>query len=823
MLILVLIGVLAGALAAYTVPRLLGDSGGAGASASRPAGPVTLSPQEVGALALRSLPAPQERFYFVMADRFANGDPGNDRGGSSGDRLVTGFDPTDKGFFHGGDLAGLKDQLDYIKGMGTTAIWLTPSFRNRVVQGPPGEESAGYHGYWITDFTTIDPHFGTNAEFKDLIDAAHAKGMKVFLDIVTNHTADVIDYEGGRHDYVAKAAKPYLDASGKPFDDAAVAGRPDFPAMTAATSFPYRPVWRAPADSTVKVPAWLNDPTLYHNRGDSTFSGESSTYGDFSGLDDLFTENPKVVDGMIAIYDAWVDLGVDGFRIDTVKHVNVEFWRAFGPAVMEHAKAAGNDHFFMFGEVYDTSAGAMSEYTTTGRLPATLDFGFQSAAVDFVSGHSAARLHDLYAGDDLYTDADSNAYSLPTFLGNHDMGRVGSFLVGASDDDADLLDRDKLAMSLMYLTRGQPITYYGDEQGFMGWGGDKDARQDMFATKVTQYAQERVIDGPTGSMARYDTHHVLYQHLAALARLRDEHPALAGGIQIERLVGTGDQDGVYAFSRIDRDSRTEYIVAVNNGTREASVTVPTASPSTPFTTVFGGADATSAANGDLEMTVPRRGVAVLRADRPLPAATAAPTVTVTVGSGTPISGSVRLGATVTGGPAEVTFATRAQGSRDWNVAGTDDNPGYAAYGDVSGLKPGTTFDAVAVVRTLDGTTAYAVGTGRVAAAPDAGTGPMITAPGSFQSKAGCAKDWDPACAATRLTDPDGDGTFLLTVGSLPAGDYEFKIAVGGSWDENYGAGGTRGGQNIPFTVATDQAPVTISYVAATHGVTVTGG
>lgn len=107
---------------------------------------------------------------------------------------MTGFDPTDKGFYHGGDLKGVLGKLDYIKGLGTTAIWLTPSFVNKPVQGTTGNESAGYHGYWITDFTRIDPHLGTNEDMKRLIRAAHAKGMKVFFDIITNHTADVIDY-----------------------------------------------------------------------------------------------------------------------------------------------------------------------------------------------------------------------------------------------------------------------------------------------------------------------------------------------------------------------------------------------------------------------------------------------------------------------------------------------------------------------------------------------------------------------------------------------------------------------------------------------------
>ena len=158
-------------------------------------------------------PGADQQFYFVMTDRFADGDDANDTGGLTGDRLATGFDPTDKGFYEGGDLAGLHDKLDYIEGLGTTAIWLTPSFKNRPVQGTGADASAGYHGYWITDFTQIDPHLGTNAELEALIADAHARGIDVYFDIITNHTADVIDYAEGQYGYVDQATSPYTDAA----------------------------------------------------------------------------------------------------------------------------------------------------------------------------------------------------------------------------------------------------------------------------------------------------------------------------------------------------------------------------------------------------------------------------------------------------------------------------------------------------------------------------------------------------------------------------------------------------------------------------------
>ena len=407
-------------------------------------------------------PGSAEQFYFVMTDRFANGDTSNDTGGLTGDRLTTGLDPTDKGFYQGGDLAGLRSQLDYIEGLGTSAIWLTPSFKNRPVQGEGENASAGYHGYWITDFTQIDPHLGTNAELEALIADAHARGIKVYFDIITNHTADVISYEENQFSYIDQATSPYRDAAGNAFDPADYAGTDTFPALDPATSFPYTPVITE-ADADIKVPAWLNDPTLYHNRGDSTWAGESVTLGDFVGLDDLMTEHPTVVDGFVDVYQDWVDLGIDGFRIDTAKHVNFEFWEKWSTEVLDYAHAAGKPDFFMFGEVYDADPAKLSPYVRKTDMNSVLDFTFQSNATSYAKGGSAAQLQALFAGDDMYTTPDSSATALPTFLGNHDMGRIGYFVAGA-----DALQRDELAHELMYLTRGQPVVYYGDEQGFAG-------------------------------------------------------------------------------------------------------------------------------------------------------------------------------------------------------------------------------------------------------------------------------------------------------------------------------------------------------------------
>lgn len=741
-----------------------------------------------------------EQFYFVMTDRFANGDTANDTGGLEGDRLATGFDPTDKGFYQGGDLAGLRQKLDYIDGLGTSAIWLTPSFANKPVQGAGDAASAGYHGYWITDFTRIDPHLGTNAELEALIADAHARGIKVYFDIITNHTADVIDYAEGQYSYVDQATSPYKDAAGAAFDPGDYAGTADFPTLDAGTSFPYTPVV-TDAEKTVKTPEWLNDPTLYHNRGNSTWSGESVTFGDFDGLDDLMTEHPTVVNGFVKVYQDWIDLGIDGFRIDTVKHVNFEFWQQWTTQVLDYAHAHGKDDFFMFGEVYDADPVKLAPYVRDTDMNSVLDFTFQSSAVSYASGNSAKGLQSLFAGDDRYTTPSSSATALPTFLGNHDMGRVGSFL---RQTDAPL-QRDELAHELMFLTRGQPVVYYGDEQGFTGPGGDKDARQTLFATKVDEYANQNLITGEqAGSVDRYDTDAPLYQHVAALSELRTAHPALATGAQIERYAASGP--GVYAFSRVDTADKVEYLVAVNNATSAQTVELSTLTADAAYDVLYGEAQPISTdAGAATTITVPALSAVVWKADAAVTApAEAAPLTVAAPAAGAGVTGQSPVQADIADQWAQTSFAWRVVGSDEWHALGTAEDTEPRVFHDIRGLAKGTLVEYRAVTTDAAGhhaaaSTYASVGNAVALAATEEPESPidMVTVPGSLNSEMGCAGDWDPACEKAKLT-LRADGVWAGTF-DLPAGDYEYKAAVNGSWAINYGANGVPDGPNVAIT------------------------
>nr|CAJ81030.1 acarbose resistent alpha-amylase AcbE [Actinoplanes sp. SE50/110] len=638
-------------------------------------------------------PSHAEQLYLVMPDRFANGDTGNDQGGLTGDRLTTGYDPTDAGFYHGGDIQGVIDKLDYIQGLGTTAIWLTPIFKNKPVQGTGPNASAGYHGYWITDFTQVDPHFGTNEDLKRLVGLAHRRGMKIYLDIVVNHTADVIKNAEGTA-YADKGTAPYRDTAGRPFEDRNYAdGTHGFPKVD-EKSFPHRPFFEKPSDATAKAPAWLNDPTMYHNRGETTFGGENAEYGDFTGgLDDLWTERPEVLHGLTDIYAGWIRrFGVDGYRLDTLKATDLAFWRPFAEGVGKAADKAGKRDFFLFGEAWSKDQEVTSTFVRRGGLPATLDFPFQGAAQSYARGQGTGQQpwQDLYAKDDLYSRRPG-----PTPAGchlgewNHDMGRIATLIKAGSDPKRGC--RLELVNELMFLTRGQPGGLLrADEQGFTGRPRlNKGSRQDMFASRTPDYLDDRLIGtDKTHASDNHDTGHPLYRTIAELGAVRKAHPGLRDGEQITRYAA--DRAGVFAASRIDRDQRAEYVIAVNNATTAQTVTFDTYTPGCGFQPLYGtGETAATGADGRLTITVPALSAVAYRAEKPIPAADGAPAVTITAPAGRdPRAGPHRTDRAVTGDPlSTVTFSARA-GNGPWQPIGTAGRGPYRVFHDLTGLAGG---------------------------------------------------------------------------------------------------------------------------------------
>ena len=603
----------------------------------------------------------KDLIYFVMPDRYLNGDPTNDLAGGVGTDPTQGFNPTSTAFFHGGDLKGLTgtcedgdNGLARIKNLGFTALWLTPL----VTQQQATNSGAGYHGYWGTDFLNVDPHLGTNEDLTALAECAKKLGMKLILDVVTNHTGDVIQY---------------LDR----------------------TAY-------IPEDKVnTKNPAWLNDLSNYHNVGDMSRcwgDGSCTQQGDFYGLDDIATEKEVVYKGLTDIYGEWIEkYGFVGFRVDTARHVDNNFFKNWSPGINASARAVGINDFTIFGEVWDINPMNLASFVRERGLQTVLDFAFQRTSLQYVSGLSGAEvMANLFESDDLYTSQTTNAKNLVTFLGNHDMGRVG-FLIPTVQVKAskDLLARTELAHALMYLSRGIPVVYYGDEVGMTGSGngGDQQARQDMFATNVEIWKTEKRIGGqPIGEGDSFNsaTENPISIYLRSLAELRAKYPVLANGNMQIRYA----KDGLLVFSKFDEAENTEYIVAMNSSSTSMSKSVKTSSNS-QWKSIF-GSNKFSSKQEVLSVTLPAFSTSVFQSKAkitPVKSKVAGLTVREDF-----LTGYIEAVAKLDKNSLKsVTFSTKVSGTNDWVDVGTDFNWPYRIYLNPADYKAGATITVKATV------------------------------------------------------------------------------------------------------------------------------
>ena len=514
----------------------------------------------------------QDLIYFVMPDRYKDGDKKNNDNG--------GFNTSLTAFYHGGDLKGLTgtcepgdDGLARIKSLGFTAVWLTPVVKQQEAIG----SGSGYHGYWGVDFLNVDPHLGTNADMLEFSKCAKKLGLKVILDVVTNHTGDVIKYLGN---------EAYIPVESK----------------------------------NLKNPAWLNDLSNYHNVGDVGScwgNGNCTKLGDFYGLDDLATEKPVVYKGWADVYGKWISkYGISGFRVDTARHVDDKFFKNWSPLINATANKANIKDFTIFGEVFDYSPFNLMTYVRQNKIQTLLDFPFQAKATEYASGYSnAPTLSALFENDDYYTSANSSASDLVTFLGNHDVGRVGYIIANKRIQPADqLLPRTNLANALMYFSRGIPVVYYGDEVGMTGSNSGKDqfARQDMFPTDIELWKNEiRVGGSPIGNGDAFSvtSKSPVANYLIKLAEIRKSNPALANGPMLERY----SKYGIYVISKKDVAVNREYLVAFNNSDNDEIVEVTTATSGGEWTQILGTTDVTTDQN-KVSFKVPALSTIVLKAN-----------------------------------------------------------------------------------------------------------------------------------------------------------------------------------------------------------------
>lgn len=573
--------------------------------------------------------------YFVMPDRYKNGDTTNDRAGG-------GFDPRNTAFWHGGDLKGLTgncspgdDGLSRIKSLGFTAVWVTPL----VTQVPSTAAGAGYHGYWGVDFLNVDPHLGTNADLSNFMTCAKKLKLKVILDIVANHTGDVIKYEG---------QNAYIPSS----------------------------------MATIKNPAWLNDLSNYHNVGDMAHcwgDGDCTTLGDFYGLDDLATEKETVWRGWADVYSQWIkNYGFAGFRVDTAKHVDTQFFKNWQPLIQQTAVAAGIPNFTVFGEVSESNPFSLMPYVRENKIQTVLDFPFQARATDYASGASdSSALQDLFNADDYYTSPTSSASNLVTYLGNHDVGRAGFVIASKRINPAkQLLPRTELGYALMYLSRGIPVVYYGDEVGMMGTGGDQMARQDMFATKVAAWRSEaRIGMAPIGYGNSFTATGLspIAKYLKVLAHVRQSNPGLANEQMQPRLA----KGPLYVVSKKDGKENREYVVAFNNSDKAVSTLINTATSTGGWKSLLGTTKIT-VTGAKLKFTVPALSAVVLKANKPINQF--AVKVGVIKVNQDDLTGYYQVTASViTSDLVSVEFFSRLQGATSWDSLGVDTNAPYSVF------------------------------------------------------------------------------------------------------------------------------------------------
>ena len=378
---------------------------------------------------------------------------------------------------------------------------------------------------------------------------------------------------------------------------------------------------------------------------------------------------------------------------------------------MKAAKAAGKTDFPIYGEVYDANPLNTAKFVRDQAFPGVLDFPFQSSVTSFITdGRGAEKLVELFNADDLYTTATSSAYGLTTFLGNHDMGRIGSFIDSAASSDADALAKSKLANALLLLLRGGPAIYYGDEKGMTGRGGDKAARQDMFPTLVSYWQDEkRIGSDPIGTRSAFDVLNPLEDQITAIQAIIKANPALRSGTQQIRY------SNVSVFATTRYLNGQEYAVVFNAGDVAQEVKFGVSTLGAKWTPILGSAISSSVSGGNLSVKVGPTSYVVLKAATKF-TAKLAPAVTLNAPrSDYAMDYLLELSSTVKGDEYnQVTYLVRETG-KSWVNIGTSDHRTvkgdtaaaglYRVFLDPHNYANGTNLEFVSIVKNAANKTA----------------------------------------------------------------------------------------------------------------------
>ncbi|MBE1301954.1 MAG: alpha-amylase [Alteromonadaceae bacterium] len=506
--------------------------------------------------------------YFLMIDRFNDAVPENNDMGKGE------YNPTLESHYNGGDIPGITAQLDYIQNLGATSIWLTPPVANQ--WWSKDSSYSGYHGYWARDFKKVDEHYGTLEDYKDLSKALHARGMYLIQDIVVNHTGIFFGYEG-EYDPNDTAKNFVLFEQGE---------------QSAPEQAPFHMVDRNnPEHAQAGIYNWTPLASDYQSLE------QQFTY-QLGNLSDLNTKNPQVLDAFKDTYNYWIEeVGVDAYRIDTVKYVEHEFWHQFlhdDDGIYAKAKSLGKDHFLTFGEIFDSSpAFSNSGEKKVASFLGTKDKPELNSVIGFplyfeignVLGEGKPSKQLAYRLE-RHMDSYPDPFVIPNFIDNHDTKR---FLAGASQDAM------KQALALLFTIPGIPIIYQGTEQAMT------ETRQAMFA------------GGYLSESSQFDQESEFYKLIQSLAALRSSDKLFSRG-DLQVLASDESGPGILAYKR--QYQGRSAIVLLNtadntillNGLRSGY------SPGTQLKVLFGDTGLAVpgiSSNGALSMELPARSILVI--------------------------------------------------------------------------------------------------------------------------------------------------------------------------------------------------------------------
>ncbi|XJS10143.1 alpha-amylase family glycosyl hydrolase [Aerococcaceae bacterium WGS1372] len=352
----------------------------------------------------------EEIIYFVLTDRFQDGDPTNNNPYNLDYKRAD----NQRGVYQGGDFKGITESLDYLEELGVTTIWISPIVSNikyDVSSGSSDGSFYGYHGYWAEDFESLNAHFGNLEDFHELIDASAERDIKIMVDVVLNHAGYGMNPEVDVNDEEVPQGYPIEES-------------------------------RAKFEGMIRQNA-----------------GVDSLTQELSGLPDFLTEDPIVYEQLVDWQTAWLELSttdkgnaISSFRVDTVIHVDNVAWQHFRNELTKL-----DPTFNLIGEVWGASAISPKGYLNSGMMDSVLDFAFKDYARNFINGDIRGVNSRLIRRNESIT----SSAQVGQFLSSHD--EVGFLYTLAGD-----VDKFKLAVSLQLTAKGQPVIYYGEEIGLSG-------------------------------------------------------------------------------------------------------------------------------------------------------------------------------------------------------------------------------------------------------------------------------------------------------------------------------------------------------------------